>query len=71
MGEGKKQINKGQIIPMLMLLKFQLFSLQQEGSKDSTRKCKLPIFKKNLKKWVMNKTSKIYLQDIALNRYYF
>ena len=49
---------ESQIIPIEMLLKFQPFSLKPEGSKGSTRKCRLQTFKKNLKKWAMNKTSK-------------
>ena len=37
----------------------ELFSLKPEGSKDSIKKCRLQTFKKNLKKWAMNKTSKL------------
>ena len=57
-------LSKSLIIPIEMLLKFQLISLKSASSKDSTRKCKSMTFKKNLMKWAMMNNFKKYISCI-------
>ena len=56
--------SKSPIIPIEMLLKFQLISLKPASSKDSTRKCKSMTCKRNLMKWAMKNNFKKYISRI-------
>ena len=52
------KLSKSPTIPIEMFLKFQHISLKWASSKDSTRKCKSTISKKNLTKWMMKNSFK-------------